>query len=154
MAGNYFQAIKQNEKVLPDALDYFNNELIQAKEEVKFDGKMISKCVSELSSNFYTRLEQLQELEAILKHFEIKLAQRKSEAYKDLQNNTGRALTSSDLKMYIDGKPEIVAIQQIINEIALVRNKYLGLTKAFETANFQLSNLSKLYIANADSIKL
>ncbi len=144
MVGNYFQAIKQNENALPEALEYFNQQYEEARKEVKVSGNF-GKCVSELSSNFEYRLSQLQELEAILKHFEIKLTQRKSELYKKFLENYQRALSSSDIKVYIEGQPEIVAIQQIINEIALVRNKYISLSKGFETANYQLSNLSRLY---------
>jgi len=144
MVGNYFQAIKQNENALPEALEYFNQQYEEARKEVKVTGNF-GKCVSELSSNFEYRLSQLQELEAILKHFEIKLTQMKSELYKKFLENYQRALSSSDIKIYIEGQPEIVAIQQIINEIALVRNKYISLSKGFETANYQLSNLSRLY---------
>lgn len=144
MSGNYFQAVKQNENALPEALEYFNQQYEEARKEVKVAGNF-GKCVSELSSNFEYRLSQLQELEAILKHFEIKLTQRKSELYKKFLENYQRALSSSDIKVYIEGQPEIVAIQQIINEIALVRNKYISLSKGFETANYQLSNLSRLY---------
>jgi len=144
MAGNYFQAIKQNEKALPEALDYFTQQYEEARKEVKVSGNF-GKCVSELSSNFENRLSQLQEIEAILRHFEIKLTQMKSELYKKFLENYQRALSSSDIKVYIEGQPEIVAIQNIINQITLVRNKYVALSKGFETANYQLSNLSRLY---------
>lgn len=144
MTGNYFQAIKQNEKALPEALDYFTQQYEEARKEVKVSGNF-GKCVSELSSNFENRLSQLQEIEAILRHFEIKLTQMKSELYKKFLENYQRALSSSDIKVYIEGQPEIVAIQNIINQITLVRNKYVALSKGFETANYQLSNLSRLY---------
>ena len=153
MSMNYFQAIKQNENALPEALEYFNKEYEDARKEVKVEGSLV-KCVSELSSRFENRLFQLQELEAILKHFEIKLSQMKSDCYKKYLEHYQRALSSSDIKIYIEGQPEIVAIQQIINEIALIRNKYVSLSKAFETENFQLSNLSRLYAAGCDGVQL
>lgn len=150
---NYFKAIKQNENVLPEALEYFNKEYEDARKEVKVEGSLV-KCVSELSSRFENRLFQLQELEAILKHFEIMLAQKKSNLYKQYLEHYQRALSSSDIKIYIEGQPEIVAVQQIINEVALIRNKYVSLSKAFETENFQLSNLSRLYAAGCDGVQL
>ena len=153
MVGNYFQAVKQNESTLTDALKYFNDEYEQARKEVAISGNF-GKCVSELSSNFEYRLSQLQEIEAILKHFEIKLSQSKSKLYQKYLENYQRALSSSDIKIYIEGQPEIVAIQQIINEIALIRNKYVALSKGFETANYQLSNLSRLYASGAQDIVL
>ena len=153
MAGNYFQAVKQNENALPEALKYFNEQYELARKEVAITGNF-GKCVSQLSTNFENRLSQLQEIEAILKHFEIKLSQSKSKLYQKYLENYQRALSSSDIKIYIEGQPEIVAIQQIINEIALIRNKYVALSKGFETANYQLSNLSRLYGSGAQDIIL
>jgi hypothetical protein len=148
---NYFQSVKENETTLPSALKFFNDEYESGREEVKIKGSL-TECVSKISSRYEYRVSQLQEIEAILKHFEIKLSQKKSNLYQKYLENYQRALSSSDIKIYIEGQPEIVAIQQIINEIALVRNKFLGLTKGFETANYQLSNLSKLYAAGCDGI--
>lgn len=153
MVGNYFQAIKQNENALTEAIKYFSEEYENARKEVKVVGSL-TKCVSELSSNYEYRVAQLQEIEAILRHFEIKLSQKKSNLYQKYLEHYQRALSSSDIKVYIEGQPEIVAIQQIINEIALVRNKYIALTKGFETANYQLSNLSKLYASGCDGIQI
>lgn len=148
---NYFQSVKQNESNLPSALDYFNKEYENAREEVKIQGS-ITECVSKISSRYEYRIAQLQELEAILKHFEIKLSQKKSNLYQKYLESYQRALSSSDIKIYIEGQPEVVATQQVINEITLVKNKFIGLTKGFETANYQLSNLSKLYAAGCDGI--
>lgn len=153
MSNEYFQAVKQNDNALPQALEYFNKEYEEARSEVKVTGKL-TECVSKISSRYEYRVSQLQEIEAILKHFEIKLSQSKSKLYQKYLENYQRALSSSDIKIYIEGQPEIVAIQQIINEIALIRNKYLGLSKGFETANYQLSNLSKLYAAGVDGVQV
>lgn len=153
MNNEYFQTIKKDESTLPKILDYFNNEYEDARKEVDIKGSL-TECVSKISSRYEYRVSQLQEIEAILKHFEIKLSQRKSALYQKFLENYNRSLSSTDIKIYIEGQPEVVAIQQVINEIALIRNKYLGLTKGFETANYQLSNLSKLYAAGVDGVQI
>jgi hypothetical protein len=153
MSIQYFQAVKQNDNALPNALEYFNKEYEEAREEVKIKGSL-TECVAKISSRYEYRVSQLQDIEAILRHFEIKLSQRKSTLYQKYLENYQRALSSSDIKIYIEGQPEIVATQQIINEVTLVRNKFLGLTKGFETANYQLSNLSKLYAAGVDGVQV
>lgn len=147
----YFNKVKENENCLLEVLNYFNSEYENAKSETKIDGE-IRKKVSELPSNYENRFSQLQEIEAILRHFEIKMSQKKSDYYKRFLENYNRNLSSSDIKIYIDGQPEIIALNQIINEIALVRNKFLGLTKGFECANYQLSNLSKLLASGCDTM--
>ena len=153
MSIQYFQAVKQNDNALPNALEYFNKEYEEAREEVKIKGSL-TECVAKISSRYEYRVSQLQDIEAILRHFEIKLSQRKSTLYQKYLENYQRALSSSDIKIYIEGQPEIVATQQIINEVTLVRNKFLGLTKGFETANYQISNLSKLYAAGVDGVQV
>lgn len=148
---NYFTLIKSNENALPDALKYFNDEYEEARNEVTIKGNL-AECVSKLSSRYEYRFSQLQEIEAILKHFEIKLSQKKSAYYQKFLENYSRALSSSDIKIYIEGQSDIVALQQILNEISLVRNKFLSLSKGFETANYATSNLSKLYAAGVDCV--
>ena len=153
MNNEYFQSIKKDETVLPSVLEHFNNEYEDGRQEVSIKGSL-TECVSKISSRYEYRVSQLQEIEAILKHFEIKLSQRKSALYQKFLENYNRSLSSTDIKIYIEGQPEVVAIQQVINEIALIRNKYLGLTKGFETANYQLSNLSKLYAVGVDGVQI
>lgn len=153
MSNEYFQAVKKDETTLPKILEYFNNEYEEGRKEIDVKGSL-TECVSKLSSYYEYRYSQLQEIEAILKHFEIKLSQRKSALYQKFLENYNRALSSTDIKIYIEGNPEICAIQQILNEITLVRNKFIGLSKGFDTKNYQLSNLSKLYVAGIDGIQI
>ena len=80
MNNEYFQAIKKDETTLPKVLEYFNNEYEDARKEVDIKGSL-TECVSKISSRYEYRVSQLQEIEAILKHFEIKLSQRKSSLY-------------------------------------------------------------------------
>ena len=98
------------------------------------------------------RYSQLQDLEAILEHFNIKLKAIKSKIYQQLINTSARALTQSDLRQYIDGNEQVVAMQTIINEIALVRNKFISLSKGYETLAFQVTNITKLYSAGLDCV--
>ena len=148
---NAFQIIKKDESKLTEVLNYFLEEYEEAKKELKISGRL-DKSVSELSSKFEMRYSQLQDLEAILEHFNIKLKAIKSKIYQQLINTSARALTQSDLRQYIDGNEQVVAMQTIINEIALVRNKFISISKGMETKNYQLSNLTKLYSAGLDGV--
>ena len=150
---NAYQIVKKDESKLTEILAYFNNEYEEARSELKLSGKL-EKYVSQISANFEYRYAQLQEIEAILEYFNIKLKSIKSKKYQQLINTSARALTQSDLRQYIDGDEQVVAVQTIINEIALVRNKFISLSKGFETINYQLSNLTKLYVAGLDDIRI
>lgn len=148
-----YQIVKKDENKLTEVLAYFNSEYEEARAELKLSGKL-EKYISQISANFEYRYSQLQELEAILEHFNIKLKSIKSKKYQQLINSSARALSQSDLRQYIEGDEQVVAVQTVINEIALVRNKFISLSKGFETQNWQLSNLTKLYAAGLDDIRI
>ena len=150
---NYLKLIKENANNVPTVLSYFEEEYEKAREEVKIKGNL-QLCISELSSLYEMRFAQLQELEAIMEFFDIKLKGIRSSLYQKLMNNSQRALTSNDIKQYIDGDKNIIDLQLIINDIALVRNKFISLTKGFESKNWQLSNLTKLHCAGLDAIEI
>ncbi len=63
-------------------------------------------------------------------------------------------MTSRDAEKYIDGEDEVVVMSQLINEFALVRNKYLGLLKAIDAKQFQINNIVKLRVAGLDDAEL
>lgn len=150
---DYFKVIKKDETKLQEVLDYFSDEYEQARNEIKIQGNL-NKCIAELPSLFEIRFSQLQELEAILAYFTNKLNGLKGSVYCQLQEHSKRQLTSTDIKQYVDCDAKVLAMQTIINEIALVRNKFLSLTKGFETKNWQLSNLAKLQCAGLDNVQI
>jgi hypothetical protein len=150
---NYLKLIKENANNVPSVISYFEEEYEKARDEIKIKGNL-QRCISELPALYEIRFSQLQELEAIMEFFDIKLKGIRSSLYQKLLNNSQRALTSNDIKQYIDGDKNIMDLQLIINDIALVRNKFISLTKGFETKNWQLSNLTKLQCAGLDAIEI
>lgn len=147
----YLQMVKDNANNIAEVLDHFRAEYELAKGELKIQGNL-QREIADLSVVYENRFEQLQELEAILEYFNIKLKGVKSALYQKMMNSSARALTSNDIKQYIDGDKTVIDVQMIINDIVYVRNCYLGLTKGFETKNFMISNIVKLQCAGLDSI--
>ena len=121
---NYFQAVKKNDVAVVEALDYFNKEYEEAKQEINIKGRNLTECCSTLSSYYEKRLAQYQEIVAILKHFEIKLNSVRAAVYKHFLESYQRELSSPDIKIYVDGDEKVVALQQVINEIVFVKNKF------------------------------
>jgi hypothetical protein len=96
------------------------------------------------------RFNQLQEVEAILEWLNIQLRKKRSEMFRKYTENYNRALTSRDAERYVDGDPEVVEWQLLINEFAMVRNKYLGLMKAIDAKQYQINNITKLRVAGME----
>ena len=66
--------------------------------------------------------------------------------------NYNRALTSRDAEKYVDGEDEVIDFETIINEVALVRNKWLGLLKGIESKNFMLGHVTRLRTAGMEDV--
>ena len=154
MTINWVKTIKDDATKVNEALEYYGNEYLEARKELNDKGKHLQQVQLELPSLFEIRYAQLQELEAIMEFFDIKVKGLRSNLYQKLMNNSQRALTSNDIKQYIDGDKNIMDLQLIINDIALVRNKFISITKALDIKNWQLSNITKALCAGLNDIIL
>ena len=65
-----------------------------------------------------------------------------------------RALSSRDAEKYVDGEDEVIGFETLINEVALLRNKWLGLMKGLESKNFMLGHVVRLRTAGMEDIVL
>ena len=100
------------------------------------------------------RFNQLQEIEAILEYLNIEQRRKKTRYYKKYLEGYNKALSSRDAEKYADGEDEVIDQQHIVNEFALIRNKYLGLVKALDAKQFQINNIVKLRAAGLEDVSL
>lgn len=139
--------------VLPDAIDYYQAQLASAWAEAKIVGS-VEKNAQELSGITAYRFGQLQELEAILKLLNIKYDKIRSDHYRRYLERYQRELTDRAIEKYIDGEDDVIGMSTLINEVALVRNKYLALMKGLESKNFMISNIVRLRIQGMEDAHL
>lgn len=138
---------------LPGFIDYYYAELDSAKQEVKIYGN-VEKGLAQLPGITEHRFNQLQEIEAVLNYLNIQLRKIRKKHFQKYLENYNRALTSRDAEKYVDGEDEVIDFETIINEVALVRNKWLGLMKGLESKNFMLGHVSRLRTAGMEDITL
>jgi hypothetical protein len=96
------------------------------------------------------RFGQLQEIEAILEYLNIELRRLKSGFFRKYLENYQRALSSKDCEKYVDGEADVVDMEKIINEFALLRNKWLGVIKGLDQKQWQITNIVKLRVAGME----
>lgn len=136
---------------LPDCIDYFDAELVDARiKDLSLKGKPLERLSAEIPGVVEHRYNQLQEIEAILEYLNIQLRVARTAAFTKYLEHHDRALSSRDAGTYADGDIDVVAMAILINEFALIRNKWIGLHKALEAKNFQLNNIVKLRCAGLD----
>lgn len=147
--GNYYDRIIQNEESYVDtiisAISFYETELEDAKKETKIIGKL-EKNSANLPYIVSHRFNQLQDIEAILKYVNLVYDREKYKEFKKYTSGN-RAMSTRDAEKFAEGASQLYDIALIINQVSLIRNQFLGITKGLECKNWQISSLIKLKTA-------
>lgn len=150
---NWYTQISQDISVIPDFITYYENELSSAKTEVKIYGN-VEKNIANLPGITEHRFNQLQEIEAVLNYMNIQLRKIRRKHFQKYLEAYNRALTSRDAEKYVDGEDEVVDYEVLINEVALLRNNYLGIMKGLEVKQWRIGDIVKLRTAGMEDITI
>jgi hypothetical protein len=150
--GWYTEVSKDISKI-PDAVLFFENELEDARQEIRLYGNL-EKAAASMPGTVEHRFGQLQEIEAILEYLNIELRRLKSSFFRKYLEGYARALSSRDCEKYVDGEADVVDMEKIINEFALLRNKWLGITKGLDQKQWQITNITKLRVAGMEDARI
>jgi len=150
---NWYTRITTNLAVIPDFISHYDNEIISAKSDVKVYGN-IEKNIAALPGITEHRFNQLQEIEAVLNYLNIQLRKIRRKHFQKYLEAYNRALTSRDAEKYVDGEDEVVDFETLINEVALLRNKWLGIMKGLEAKQWQMGHIVRLRTAGMEDITI
>jgi len=149
----WYSEVSRDISKIPDAIHFFEAELEEAKKECRLSGN-VERASSSMPGIVEHRFNQLQEIEAILNYMNIELRRLRSSFFKKYLENYQRALSSRDVEKYVDGEADVVDYEKIINEFALMRNKWLGVLKALDQKQWQITNIVKLRVAGMEDASL
>jgi len=147
----WYNRIVLNIAELPAFIDYYTAELDAAKRDVKIYGN-VEKSITQLPGVTEQRFNQLQEIEAVLNYLNIQLRKIRRKHFQKYLEGYNRALSSRDAEKYVDGEDEVIDYETLINEVALVRNRWLGIMKGLESKNFMLGHVTRLRAAGMEDI--
>jgi hypothetical protein len=150
---SWYDKISKDISYIPDAVAYFEQELQAAKLECKIFGN-IEKSSANMPGIVENRFNQLQEIEAVLEYLNIELRRLRSQHFRKYLENYQRSLSSRDCEKFVDGEADVVDFEKIINEFALLRNKWLGIIKGLDIKQWQMSNIIKLRVAGMEDASL
>jgi len=145
----WYSRVVANLAAIPDFIQYYEQELDSAKREVTVYGN-IEKSLANLPGLTEHRFNQLQEIEAVLNYLNIQLRKIRRKHFQKYLEGYNRALTSRDAEKYVDGEDEVIDFETIINEVALLRNKWLGVLKGLESKNYMLGHICRLRTAGME----
>jgi hypothetical protein len=149
----WYTKVSQDLSHLPDFIEYYDGELNRARADVSVTGN-IEKSISALPGITEHRFNQLQEIEAVLNFLNIQLRKIRRKHFQKYLEHYARALTSRDAEKYVDGEDEVIDYETLINEVSLLRNRYLGIIKGLDSKQWQMSSIVKLRVAGMEDINL
>ena len=136
---------------IPDFIAHYEREITDAKKDCRIAG-LVEKNITALPGITEFRYNQLQEIEAVLNYLNIQLRKIRRKHFQKYLEGYARALTSRDAEKYAEGEDEVVDFETIINEVALLRNRWLGIMKGLDTKQWQMGHVVRLRTAGMEDI--
>jgi hypothetical protein len=149
----WYSKVVANLGAIPDFIAHYERELDEARRECRIGG-MVEHNIKELPGITEHRFNQLQEIEAILNYLNIQLRKIRRRHFQKYLEAYARVLTSRDAEKYVDGEDEVIDFETIINEVALLRNKWLGIMKGLDTKQWQMGHIVRLRTAGMEDIQV
>ena len=145
----WYSKVRQDIANIVPAIEHFETQLNEARLDCGLKGN-VEKHSRDMPGIVEYRFNQLQELEAILEYLNIEMRKIKTKHYKKYLEGYNKALSSRDADKYVDGDSDVVDLEKIINEFALLRNQWLGITKGLDQKQWQITNIVKLRVAGME----
>ena len=138
---------------IPDFIAHYEIEIEQAKRDVRLSG-LVEKNITALPGITEHRFNQLQEIEAVLNYLNIQLRKIRRKHFQKYLEGYARALTSRDAEKYVDGEDEVIDFETIINEVALLRNRWLGIMKGLDSKSWMSGHVVRLRTAGMEDVQV
>ena len=153
MEKNWLYEVKTDLSNIAHAISHYEAELNEARKETSLKGS-VEKHSRDMPGIVELRFRQLQEIETLLEYLNIELRKLRSKTFRKFLEAYNRQLSSRDAEKYVDGDMDVVDYQHLVNEVALLRNKFIGITKALDTKQWQITNVVKLRTAGLEDVNL
>jgi uncharacterized protein YfdQ (DUF2303 family) len=138
---------------IPDFIAHYENELQTAKADCRISG-LVEKNITALPGITEHRFNQLQEIEAVLNYLNIQLRKIRRRHFQKYLEAYARQLSSRDAEKYVDGEDEVVDFETIINEVALLRNRWLGVMKGLDSKQWMTGHVVRLRTAGMEDVSI
>lgn len=149
----WYNRIVDDLSVIPDFLAHYEQELEAARRDCRLAG-VVERNIKDLPGITETRFNQLQEIEAVLNFLNIQLRKIRRRHFQKYLEGYARSLTSRDAEKYVDGEDEVIDFETLINEVALMRNKWLGIMKGLDSKQWMSGHVVKLRTAGMEDVSL
>ena len=149
----WYSRVTSDLGAIPDFISHYEKELENARQDCRLSG-LVERNIKDLPGVTEHRFNQLQEIEAVLNHLNIQLRRIRRRHFQKYLESYARALTSRDAEKYVDGEDEVIDFETIINEVALLRNRWLGVMKGLDSKQWMAGHIVRLRTAGMEDVSL
>ena len=149
----WYNKVTAGLSAIPDFIAHYESELEAAKRDCRLGG-LVERSIKDLPGITEHRFNQLQEIEAVLNYLNIMLRKIRRRHFQKYMESYARALSSRDAEKYVDGEDEVIDFETIINEVALLRNRWLGVMKGLDSKQWMSGHIVRLRTAGMEDISL
>jgi hypothetical protein len=149
----WYSRVTADLSAIPDFIAHYEQELEEAKRECRIGG-LVERNIKDLPGITEHRFNQLQEIEAILNYLNIQLRKIRRRHFQKYLEAYARTLTSRDAEKYVDGEDEVIDFETIINEVAFLRNRWLGIMKGLDSKSWMSGHIVRLRTAGMEDIQV
>ena len=149
----WYSRITADLGAIPDFIAHYERELEQARQDCRLSG-LVERNIKDLPGITEQRFNQLQEIEAVLNFLNIQLRKIRRRHFQKYLEAYARSLTSRDAEKYVDGEDEVIDFETIINEVALLRNRWLGIMKGLDSKSWMSGHIVRLRTAGMEDIQV
>ena len=149
----WYSKVTASLSAIPDFISHYESELETAKRDCRLGG-LVERSIKDLPGITEHRFNQLQEIEAVLNYLNIQLRKIRRRHFQKYMESYARALSSRDAEKYVDGEDEVIDFETIINEVALLRNRWLGIMKGLDSKQWMSGHVVRLRTAGMEDISL
>jgi hypothetical protein len=149
----WYNKVTASLSAIPDFIAHYESELETAKRDCRLGG-LVERSIKDLPGITEHRFNQLQEIEAVLNYLNIQLRKIRRRHFQKYMESYARALSSRDAEKYVDGEDEVIDFETIINEVALLRNRWLGIMKGLDSKQWMSGHIVRLRTAGMEDISL
>ena len=149
----WYSRITADLSAIPDFIAHYEQELGQARHDCALVGQ-VERNIRDLPGITEHRFNQLQEIEAVLNYLNIQLRRIRRRHFQKYLENYARALSARDAEKYVDGEDEVIDFETIINEVALLRNRWLGIMKGLDSKQWMSGHIVRLRVAGMEDVQV
>ena len=136
--------------LLPEITENYENELIEAKENLKIGGKTLERANLENPTWQLYYDQRRVELHTLVKYIEGLLAGVRGKLFRSYTETPSQILSDRAKDQYINNEPAYLTMLEILLEIKDIHERYQAVCDAYKSRGYALNNITKIRVASLE----